>query len=379
MTRGFKNKNRNKTGVVSIIGARWSIWWGYMRRYRWEWKYFLKILLVTLIIVVGIPFRMWERFQVGKKIKETKIHESPVFILGHWRGGTTLLHNLLSMDKEMGYITYLQGLFPHAFLASGFFRWFAVRIMPNKRPMDNMEINTESPQEEELALIGQSGHSLYNMWVAPEKIKETWNLYARFEDEEFKEKWIKSYLDLLKAATFNFKGKRLLLKNPPNTMRVEFLLEQFPKAKFIYIYRNPYKVYASTYKLHRDVIDFFQIQDEDEKIIMDQVLEMYQEMHESYQKNKSKIPVENLIEIKFEDFVSDKMKGLEKIYQKLDLGDFEERRAMYENYLSSIKNYKKNKLRTDNEIIKAVNEHWSFALDAYGYEKEEIQNENEIK
>ncbi len=373
MSKEFQNKNINKTGVVSIIGATWSIWWRYISQFRWEWKYFGKILLVTLVVIVGFPFRLWEKFRVGKQIQNTKIDESPVFILGHWRGGTTLLHNLLSKDPQFGYVTYLQGLFPHAFLASNFFRWFATRIMPSKRPMDNMEIDTESPQEEELALIAQSGHSLYNMWIAPEKQNEIWNDYALFKNKEIKNKWSKGYLDLLKTATLNFQGKRLVLKNPPNTMRIPYLLEQFPNAKFIFIYRNPYKVYASTYKLYRDVINFFQLHDEDESFIDQNILRIYKEMNEAYQKNKNLIPQENLIEIKFEDFVKNKEEGLKNIYQKLDLGDFKNVESIYQKYLLTIQNHKKNKLNTDKEVLKKVNDNWSFAFKEFNYEMEKIE------
>ncbi len=370
MGKGFEHKNKNKTGVVSIIGVRCGVWWQYLRNNKWEWKYFSKILLVSLIVLVGIPFRFWERLKLGKKIKETKIHDSPVFILGHWRGGTTLLHNLLSMDKQFGYVTYLQGLFPHAFLASNFFRFVANNLMPSKRPMDNMDITTESPQEEELALISQSGHSVYNMWVAPDTHAEVWKNYGKFENEELKRKWSEGYLQLLKTATFNFDGKRLLLKNPPNTARIPYLLEQFPNAKFIYIYRNPYKVFASTYKLYQDVINFFQIHDEDEENVVNNFLHIYKDMHEVYQRDKNLIPKGNLLEVKFEDFVNNKMDGLADIYSTLGLGDFNAVRPTYDSYLSSIKDYKKNKLRTDRDVLEKVNEHWDFAFEAYGYERE---------
>ncbi|MGB1217302.1 MAG: sulfotransferase family protein [Saprospiraceae bacterium] len=370
MGQPFQDKNINKTGVVSVVGATCSIWWKYLTENKWEWKYFGKILLVSLVVWIGIPFRIWERFRLKQKIKNTPIHPEPVFILGHWRGGTTLLHNLLTSDKRFAYVTYLQGLFPHAFLASGFFRWFAVKIMPSTRPMDNMKINTESPQEEELALISQSGHSLYNMWIAPEKHLDFWQKYGHFSDEKSKKNWDKGYTQLLKAATYNFEGKPLVLKNPPNTMRIPYLLEKFPNAKFVFICRNPYKVYASTYKLYRDVINFFQIQEEDEENVVNNILQIYREMNQKYLKDRYLIPKENLIEIKFEDFVKDKMGGLENIYEQLNLGDFETIRPTYQAYLDSIKSYKKNKLRTDDKVRKDVNANWGFAFDAFGYEKE---------
>ncbi len=369
-TKLFENKNINKTGVVSIIGVTWGVWWRYITQYKWEWKYLLKILLVTLIVIVGLPFRWWERFRVSKKVNNTQINPSPVFVIGHWRGGTTLVHNLLSLDPQFAYVNYLQGLFPHAFLASGFFKWFATRIMPNKRPMDNMVINTESPQEEELALISQSGHSMYNMWINPQSIEKIWRQYAYFDNPTIKEQWSKGYLDLLKTATYNYDNKRLVLKNPPNTFRIPYLLEQFPNAKFIFIYRNPYKVYASTFKLYKDVINFFQIEDENVDVIDENILTIYNEMHEKYWKDKNLIPQDNLIEIKFEDFVNDKLKGLEQIYNHLNLGDFNEVFPIYEDYLKGIKNYKKNKLKTDSEVLQKVNKHWAKSFEVFNYEME---------
>lgn len=373
MSEGFKEKNINKTRVNSVIGSRIGIWWKYLTQHRIQWKYLFRIFTSSLVILIGIPFRIWERFRVGKKIENTQIHESPIFILGHWRGGTTLLHNLLCKDPQFGYVTYLQGLFPHSFLASNFFAWIAKTIMPKKRPMDNMEININSPQEEELALIAQSGHSAYNMWIAPDEHWEIWGKYGKLDkDTKLKSKWSKGYLQLLKGATFNFKGNRLVLKNPPNTARIPYLLEQFPNAKFIHIYRSPYKVYASTYKLYRDVINFFQLHDEVEKKVNDNIIKIYKDMYASFNEHKNLIPKENLLEIKFEDFVKNKEGGLKDIYTQLNLGDYSKVESIYTEYLSSIKSYKKNKLRTDDEVIKTVNEHWRFALDNFGYEKEEL-------
>ncbi len=376
MSTGFKRKNINKTRVNSVIGCRTGTWLEYLTRYRIQGKYLFRIFTSSLVIWIGIPFRIWERMRLGKKIQETAIHDSPIFILGHWRGGTTLLHNLLCKDPRHGYVTYLQGLFPHSFMASGFFAFIAKTIMPKKRPMDNMEIDIHSPQEEELALVCQSGHSVYNMWVAPEDHWKTWEQYGRLEqDNEYKAKWHKGYMDLLKAATLNFGGKRLVLKNPPNTARIPYLLEQFPNAKFIHIYRNPYKVYASTYKLYRDVINFFQLHDEVEQEVDAQMIRIYQDMYDSFNTHKHLIPKENLIEIKFEEFVKDKEGGLKRIYEQLDLGDYAEVESTYQDYLSSIKSYKKNKLRTDDGVIKAVNKNWAFSLRNFTYEREEPLNE----
>ncbi|MEO8269188.1 MAG: sulfotransferase, partial [Aureliella sp.] len=36
----------------------------------------------------------------GRRIRETQITAPPIFILGHWRSGTTLLHEMLVGDPQ---------------------------------------------------------------------------------------------------------------------------------------------------------------------------------------------------------------------------------------------------------------------------------------
>ena len=37
----------------------------------------------------------------GRYIEKTQIKDAPIFILGHWRSGTTLLHELLVLDQRV--------------------------------------------------------------------------------------------------------------------------------------------------------------------------------------------------------------------------------------------------------------------------------------
>lgn len=299
----------------------------------------------------------------------TQIHGSPVFILGHWRSGTTLLHNMLSVDPQFGYVSYVQGLFPHCFQNTRLMGKLIGAAMPAKRPMDNMQISSDSPQEEELALIAQSGHSLYNMWIAPHRLLAGWMRYGLLADPIVKKQWGEGYVQLLKAATYACGGKRLLLKNPANTARIDYLVEQFPHAKFIYIYRNPYRVFESTRKLYRTVIPFFQLNDSSDEVEEEVVLKVYQEMFDSYDKNRVLIPEGSLIEVKYEDFVQDKLQGLRTIYTHLKLGNFTAIEPHVKQYLQTIRHYETNEFNIDEVTIEKVNLVWGEAFERYGYPK----------
>ena len=77
----------------------------------------------------------------------------PLFILGHWRSGTTFVHNIFACDKHFGYTTTYQTVFPHLMLwGQPFFKKNMAFLMPDKRPTDNMELKVDLPQEEEFAL-----------------------------------------------------------------------------------------------------------------------------------------------------------------------------------------------------------------------------------
>src|SRR5262245_20380632 len=89
----------------------------------------------------------------GAAIRRTPISDSPVFILGHWRTGTTLLHELLALDQRNRCPTTYECLAPQHFLLSEplvrRWLWF---MMPRKRLWDNMRLGFDHPQEDETAL-----------------------------------------------------------------------------------------------------------------------------------------------------------------------------------------------------------------------------------
>ena len=103
--------------------------------------------------VYRINGRRWE------KLPEIKM-EAPVFILGHWRSGTTFVHNVLSGDSRYGYCTTYQTVFPHIMLwGYGFFRACTKVLMPSHRPTDSVELGPDLPQEEQFALVNMMPYS----------------------------------------------------------------------------------------------------------------------------------------------------------------------------------------------------------------------------
>ena len=222
------------------------------------------MLGVLLFSFLSWPLQLIQRFIFWIKLRKINLNENPpVFILGHWRSGTTHIHYLLSKDPQFGYLSNFQSFFFN--ICTVGLGWLDRLIAPHTaqvRPMDKMDFTLMSPQEEEQVLSNMSELSnVYSIYFPDNRTY--FNKYLMFEgiSDSEKKRWQKAYNYVLKSIAFMSKGKRLVIKNPSNTARIKQILELFPNAKFVYIYRNPYNVYLSTLHLSRVVWEGQSFQD----------------------------------------------------------------------------------------------------------------------
>lgn len=332
-------------------------------------KYIPKILLTLFYTALISPTRFFDRRKFNPLTTNYKFKKSPLFILGHWRSGTTFLHNVLCQDPEAGYVTTYQSVFPLAMNSQFFLKKFMRILMPNKRPTDNVLMATNFPQEDEFALSNINPYSYYNFMYFPKEYQDFYKKYVKFEiDEATKTIWKEDYIKLIKKALLNTNGERAVLKNPVNTGRIKMLLSLFPDAKFIHIYRNPVVVYLSTKKFFFHLIPSLTYQKIEEEEIIDLIFEVYVQMMNDYFETKSLIPTKNLVELKFEDFEKNPLENLEQIYCDLDLDGFQQVSGKFETYLDSKKSYKKNKYAISQKELNRVLKEWDFTMKKWEYE-----------
>jgi len=99
------------------------------------------------------------------------------------------------------------------------------------------------------------------------------------------------------------------------------------------------------------------------------IVHAYRVQMQCYLEQRSLIPPGHLVEIRYEDLDARPMSELEKIYQTLELGDFEIVRPLLASYLESLGSYQKNRFEFPPEIVSTVNENWDFAFEAFGYDR----------
>lgn len=331
-------------------------------------QYLLKGILISLTSIAGVPNRILEKAIFDRQIENISV-KSPIFIIGHWRSGTTYLHNLITQDDNLGYVSSLQTWSPELFLGSKpLVEYFLKEFLPANRPMDNIKLSSNFPQEEEYALGNVSPYSFYHGWYFPRNMKSYFKQFVLFESsQEVQQEWCEAYLRILKKATFSMNRNQLVLKNPANTARIKTLLSIFPQAKFLHIYRNPYTVFLSTKNLYRQLLPILGLQKVDDRQIESNILWFYRETMSKFFAEKQLIPSANLIEIKYEDFVANPSNILQQVYEQFALPEFSQQQAKFEQYIASQKKYQSNQYSLSSQDIALVSEHWNFALDRWQY------------
>jgi len=368
----FDNRDYLNIGEQPLSGTSFVNWMILLieNKFRIDWRYIPKALYVTLMILVMTIFRISEKKKCDKILKNVEV-VPPLFIIGHWRSGTTFLHYLLGQDKNLSYVSTFETMAPGLILENEkMFKDIVKNHLPNKRPMDNLEMNVDLPYEEEYAIANLSPYSFYHGWYFPKRMRQYFRKYVLFENvnDEIKERWMKIYHYFLKKIAYKNKGKRIMLKSLVNTARIPMLLDMFPYAKFIHIYRNPYKVYHSTWKLYRKILPIFSFQLISSKQLDQEILFNYHAIFKRYLEDRKLIPKGNLVEISYEDFIKNPVKTLETIYTKLGIEGFEKAKPMFEKYVRKHENYKTDKYSIDDRIKKKIYNKWKFVFDEFGYE-----------
>jgi len=334
-----------------------------------------RVLLINLASPMWAPMRWLERALYSRAIAAARIEQPPVFVLGHWRTGTTHLHNLLSQDPALGFVSTFQTVAPETFfLGQNTLRHLLARVMPPTRPMDNMPLSPDLPQEEEFALCNVTEHAYYVGLYFPKRLPELFRKYVLFDgisDAELAA-WSEAYITLLKKATMASGGKRLVLKNPPSTGRIPQLLKLFPSAKFIHIHRDPYRVFKSTVHLYRTSFDTIGFQKVSTAEIERNVLEFHRLLTERYLRDRELIPAENLFEMSYQDFIADELGMMQRVYESLALPGWEAAAARMAPYIQSQAGYEKNTFSMDLPTIERIETACAPAIDAWGYQRPNI-------
>ena len=313
----------------------------------------------------------------GHKIQAQQIDPPPLFLVGHWRSGTTLLHELLSLDTSLAYPSTVECFLPHHFLLSEpYLKPLLALVLPAKRPMDNMTTGTELPQEDEFALIGLGAPTPYLRMAFPNDVRPYDNLLDMEDLPEAVQERFEKHLRMFFQSLMVKKQRRLLLKSPTHTGRMGWLAEKFPGSRFIHIARNPVEVFLSTKRLWRslDEVQGLQVPRYSDAELEAMVFQMQTRMYHGYMKARKSLPANQLVEIQFEQLLQDPIGTIQSAFDQLELElDKEARRSIQRN-MEKRRSHKTADYQTDHELVQRVMQHWSQYADVFGYDADSGQS-----
>ncbi len=304
----------------------------------------------------------------ARRLAKTEIKDDPLFIIGHWRCGTTLLHEMLILDERHTSPTTYECLAPNHFLLTQWIaeRWFRF-VIPPQRPMDNMAISWEHPQEDEFALCILGVPSPYRTIAFPNRPSQCPE-YLDLEglSQSALAHWKRALVDFLKQVTLR-NAKRIVLKSPPHTCRIPVLLNLFPRAQFIHIVRDPYVVFPSTVHLWKSLYRTHGLQRPTFEGLEEQVLSTFVRMHRRLDETRHLVDPARFCELRYEDLVADPISAVRRLYEQLELGDFDQLAPRLAQHWNGLREYRTNRYALSARERDLITRRWGPIIRKYGY------------
>jgi omega-hydroxy-beta-dihydromenaquinone-9 sulfotransferase len=328
-------------------------------------------LILTSCCVMNSMLRAVQWLFFGRKIKQARIEQEPIFILGHWRSGTTLLHELLALDPRHTYPDTYAAYCPNHFLVSGWlFRPLLKFLLPERRPMDNMAAGWDRPQEDEFALCNMGVRSPYLTITFPNRPPQD-QKYLTLDGlpPQAVARWQRALLWFLKCLTVR-SPKRIVLKSPAHTCRIRALLEMFPNARFIHIVRDPYVIFPSTINLWKRLYRDQGLQHPCYEGLEEHVYETFRRMYHAFERDRHLIDPARFCEVRYEDLVKQPAEEVRKMYEHLGLGDFAVVQPAVAAYFAEKADYKTNRYRQPPEQRAEISRRWRSFIEQYDYASE---------
>ena len=331
-------------------------------------KYLLRLFFLFQSACWSSLFALIDKKRFSKSLETIGVIPAPIFIIGHWRTGTTLLHKLMSLDPNLMAPTLFQVAIPDGCLSSYKFYKPIMQLMVSRhRPMDMVKMGMDEPQEDEYATFRMTGFSPLEHLIFPESPGYfLMNCDSYLPGGAKRVEWENALLLFFKKLYY-FSGKTVVSKNPFNSLRINELRKIFPGARFIHIYRHPFHVIPSTINMFDIIQKQNCLNKSGTKPTIAEVCKVFDNIMNVIRHDLLALPLESYHEIKFEDFESDPIQFLKSLYQSFRFEFSDEFEKKVRNYLSEVKDYKKNEFHLSEEEKNTISASLEHQMKYYKY------------
>lgn len=330
--------------------------------------------MIGLAALARWPFSAAERAIMESRLPAEDEMPAPIFILGHWRSGTTHLYNIMAKSDAFGFVPPVATGLPWDLF--GLARAFAPlleRALPEHRYIDNIPVKPDSPQEDEIAIANMSDLSFYHGIYFPRAFSDFVRRGLFFDgcSEREIEHWRERFVYLMRKLYLHQGERPLLIKNPVYTGRLAMLRKMYPDAKFIHIHRSPYEVFVSMRNFYRKLFAELALQGYSHVDIDETILSVYDRMMTALERDAEGLGADRYIELRYAELDAEPVAAVEQVYSALNLPGFEAARPKFEAYLASVDSFEKNKFACSSEAAAKVEGRLEYFLRKWAYGRPE--------
>lgn len=303
-----------------------------------------------------------EQALYARRIAKTPLAAPPLFVLGHWRTGSTHIHNLLAQDPQFGYLsTYDAFTTNNGIVARPLWQKVVRRNTPRQRGFDDMAVEMDLPQEEEHALGNLSHLSYYKSYVFPQLSEQYAQRHLFFDGvpPSEVEAWKQQYDLMLRRITYLAGPRPLVLKSPPNTARLRLLLDLYPQARVVYLYRDPCEVYQSTLRMRARMAQDVGLQHFDHQLASEHLLSMYPRMIQNFFADLPRVQPGRFVAVRYQDLKARPLPTIERIYATLGLPGFAHVVDRFAKYLATVQDFRPARYAPDPQVRRMVEQRWA--------------------
>lgn len=291
----------------------------------------------------------------------------PIVIAGLPRTGTTHLHNLLSADPQLRHLPYWESLEP---LLTDAERGTAPdpRIeraaqglemvnaaMPHFRAMHDM---TADHAHEEIQLLALTFSTMFFETLAPMPTYRDWLMRT---DQSPAYAYLKRVLQVLQWARG---GQRWVLKSPQHLSQFPVLLKTFPDATFVVTHRDPVSVTVSMATMAAYTARL-QLASIDPVRIGAYWSERVEDLLRDCTADRSALPPDQSLDIRFADFMADEWGTIERIYTVAGLPLAADSRRSMEEFIRTHPRDRHGRIAYDAAVLGVDADERRKALSAY--------------
>jgi hypothetical protein len=99
------------------------------------------------------------------------------------------------------------------------------------------------------------------------------------------------------------------------------------------------------------------------------VFDTFNHFHQRVESTRGLVPTGRFHELRYEDLTKDPVGELQRLYERLDLGDFQVAQPHVDRYLAETSRYERNRWTLTGEQRAEIERQWGDVIRKYGYDK----------